>query len=90
MPDVSIVEHFALLLAENEHELLQNCTALLIQEGRNHCLSNRRGLCSEEGDCLVKIDLILEPVIVWLEVMEILVEDDADDDLVVLDGHSTA
>lgn len=88
--DVSIVEHLALLLPEKEHELLQDRTALLVQEGRDHCLPNRGRLCSKEGHWLIKIDLVLESVVVGLEVVEILVEDDADDDLVVLDGHSAA
>jgi hypothetical protein len=90
MANVPIVEHLALLLAEKEHELLQDRTALLIQEGRDHCLPNRRRLCPKQRHCLAKIDLVLEPVVVGLEVVEILVEDDADDDLVVLDGHSSA
>lgn len=90
MADVAIMEHLALLLAKKEHKLLEHNAALLIQEGRDHCLANRRGLCSKERDWLVKIDLVLESVVVWLEIMEILVEDDADDDLVVLDRHSSA
>jgi hypothetical protein len=90
MSNVSVEELLPLLLPEEEQQFLEDHTAPLIQEGRDDCFPDGGGLSSEEGDGFIEVDLILEAVIVGLEVVEVLVEDDADDDLVVLDGHSAA
>lgn len=90
MPNVPIVKYLPLFTLKQKHQLAQHYTSSFIEERTNHCLTQRGLSHTKKRHWLYEVDLVLEFVVIGPKIIEIFVEDDADDDFVVLNRHSAA